>query len=186
MAVAGMVGGAGRRALLLALGAALPLLRRPAAAQGTTQGAAEAPPFDPGRFLGFAYSSAMLQERVSALAAARDTRPEVKEFAAGMKAFRAGQIERLRGVARERNLPLPAEEAFEHRVVFENLEPLDHLALSRRYAEIQTQALTQEIRGYEAAQQGPDEGMRRLAAEMLPPLRQRLEATGRMRQAVGP
>lgn len=189
MAVTAMAGGAGRRSLLLATGAALPLLRwpgAPAAAQGTSQGTAEAPPFDPGRFLGFAYSSAMLQDRASALAAARDTRPEVKVFAADMAGFRARQIERLRGVAQERGLPLPGQEAFEHRVVLENLEPLDHLALSRRYAEIQTQALTQEIRGYEAAERGPDEGMRHLAAEMLPQLRQRLEATGPMREAVGP
>lgn len=59
-------------------------------------------------------------------------------------------------------------EVLEHRVVLENLEPLDDLALSRRYAEVQVQALEQEIRGYVVAGHGTDEGMKRLAAEMLP------------------
>ena len=75
-----------------------------------------------------------------------------------MARFRAEQLGRLRRIAEERGLQLPKEEEFEHKVVLENLEPLDYLALSRRYAEVQVQALEQEIRGYEAAAQGPDEG----------------------------
>jgi putative membrane protein len=183
-----MAGGATRRALLLSGVAAasalfVPETSIPAAAQGA---AADARPVDPGRFLAFAYSSALLQERASALAASKDTRPEIKGFAREMAQFRGQQLGQLRAIAQERGLRLPGVEEIEHRVVLENLEPLDNLALSRRYAEIQVQALEQEIRGYEAAGQGTDEGMKRLAAEMLPQLRQRLEAARRMHEAVKP
>jgi putative membrane protein len=167
-------------AALLGLGGPLP-----SAAQGQAP-AGEARPVDPGRFLGFAYSSAVLQERASGLAASRDTRPEVREFAREMARFRGQQLARLRTVAQERSLRLPTEEEFEHRVVLENLEPLDYLALSRRYAEVQAQALEQEIRGYEAAAQAPDPGMRSLATELLPQLRPRLEAARRVLDAVKP
>jgi putative membrane protein len=170
---------AARRALLLsAVGALLGLM--PLVPSG------EAQPVDPGRFLAFAYSSAMLQERASTLAASKDTRPEVKDFAREMTLFRAEQLGRLRRIAEERGLQVPKEEEFEHKVVLENLEPLDYLALSRRYAEIQVQALEQEIRGYEAAAQGPDEGMKRLAAETLGQLRTRQDAARRMEAAVKP
>jgi cytochrome c-type protein NapC len=54
-------------------------------------------------------------------------------------------------------------EDFEHRKVVENLEPLDYLALSRRYAEVRIQALEQEIRGYDAAEQASDESTNRPA-----------------------
>nr|WP_264185523.1 DUF4142 domain-containing protein [Roseicella aerolata] len=174
-----------RRALLLSGGPAAAALFgsgafAPAAAQNPP---ADARPVDPGRFLAFAQSSALLQERMSTLAASKDTRPEVKEFAREMAQFRRQQLGQLQAAAQERGLTLPGAEEFEHRVVLENLEPLDYLALSRRYAEVQVQALEQEIRGYEAAGQERDEGMRRLAAEMLPQLRQRFEAARRMQDA---
>ncbi len=161
---------------LLGLGAIAPL-----AARGQSP-SAEARPVDAGRFLGFAHSSAVLQERASSLAASKDTRPEVKEFAREMARFRGQQAERLRAVAQERSLRLPGpEDELEHRVVLQNLEPLDYLALSRRYAEVQVQALEQEIRGYEAAARGADDATKQLSAEMLPQLRPRLEAAHRMR-----
>lgn len=180
-----------RRALLLSwgrVGAALLVVSGFSASPATRaqQPPPEARAVDSGRFLVFAHSSAMLQERASRLAASRETRPEAKEFAGEMARFRGQQLGRLRAVAQERGLRLPTEEVFEHRVVLENLEPLDFLALSRRYAEIQVQALEQEIRGYEAAAQGADEDMKRLAAEMLPQLRQRFEAARRMQDAVKP
>jgi putative membrane protein len=183
-----MASGTTRRAFLLCGGAVMivpfvPVSPISAAAQNAT---ADARPVDPGRFLAFAYSSAVLQERASAVATSKDTRPEVKEFAGAMARFREQQLARLRAVAQERSLTLPAAEEFEHRVVLENLEPLDYLALSRRYAEVQVQALAQEIRGYEAAEQGLDEGMKRLSVEMLPQIRQRLEAARRMHDSVKP
>ena len=135
----------------------------PSAGQGQTP-AAEARPVDAGRFLGFAHSSAVLQERASSLAASKDTRPEVKEFAREMTRFREQQAERVRAIARERGLALRGpEDELEHRVVLQNLEPLDYLALSRRYAEVRIQALEQEIRGYDAAEQASDESTNRPA-----------------------
>ena len=143
----------GGTAVVALLGLAAPI---PSKGQGQGQApAAEARPVDPGRFLGFAHSSAVLQERASRLAASKDTRPEVREFAREMARFRGQQAERLRAVAQERGMRLPGpEEEFEHRVVLENLEPLDYLALSRRYAEVQVQALKQEIRATRPRREG--------------------------------
>jgi putative membrane protein len=177
-----------RRTLLLSGGpAVIALLELGSSARSAAQNpSAETRPVDPERFLGFAHSSAVLQERASTLAVSKDTRPEVKEFAREMARFRGQQLGRLRVLAQERGLRLPEREEFEHRVIIENLEPLDYLALSRRYAEIEVQALEQEIRGYEAAAQGTDEGLKRLTAEMLPQLRHRLEAARGMHDAVKP
>jgi putative membrane protein len=172
---------AARRALLRSAGGAMLALGALPALPARSQAQV-----DPARFLAFAHSSAVLQERASTLAASKDTRPEVKEFAREMARFRGEQLGRLRAVAQERGLQLPKDEEFEHKVVLENLEPLDYLALSRRYAEVQVQALEQEIRGYEAAARGSDETMKRLAAETLGQLRQRLEAARRMEAAVKP
>src|SRR5919107_1628665 len=140
-----MAPGTMRRALLLSGGAfaIAPLVPGSPISAAAQNVAGDARPMDPGRFLAFAYSSAVLQERASALAASRDTRPEVKEFAGEMARFRGQQLVRLRAVAQERSLTLPAVEEFEHRVVLENLEPLDYLELSRRYTEVQGQALAQ-------------------------------------------
>jgi predicted outer membrane protein len=146
--------------------------------------AGQTQPVEPAKFLEFAYSSALFQERAATLAASRDTRPEVKEFAQAMVSFRQAELPKLEALARERNLRLPSENEFEHRVVLENLEPLDYLALSRRYAEVQVQALEQEIRGFEAAGASADAGLQAIAEETLPALRQQLEAAQRVLEAV--
>jgi len=174
---------------LLLLGTTLALLATqpplaPLAAQEATAPATE--PVDRGEFLAFAHSSAVFQEQASTLAASKDTRPEVKEFAQAMAAFRLEQIARLRDAAQAEGVALPQGKQFEHRVVLENLEPLDYLALSRRYAEIQVQALEQEIQGYHVAEQSPDEVLKKLAAETLPQLQERLKAARGMLQVVGP
>lgn len=157
-----------------------------ATAQGTASGGpAQAQPLDPARFLEFAHSTAVLQSRIAEIAARKDTRPEVKAFAQDMAAFRSGQLQRLQTLAQERGLKLPAVKEFEHQVVLENLEPLDFLALSRRYAEVQLQALEQEVQAYRAAAQSSDPTLKALADEM-PQLEQRLEAARKLRESVGP
>ena len=156
-----------------------------AAAQGQSPGARTNPP-EPDRFVRFALSSAALQERVSGLAASRDTKPEVRAFARDMERFRNQQIARLRTLAQGRGQKMPEQQDFEHRVLVENLEPLDHLELSRRYAEVQVQALEQEIQGYTAATQAADEGVKEYAAAILPELQRRLEAALRVHDAVKP
>jgi hypothetical protein len=75
---------------------------------------------------------------------------------------------------------------FDHRVIIENLQPLDFLALSRRYAELQVQALDQEVRVYLGGENGSDAWVKTLANETLPPLRRLLEEAEEVRQAVGP
>ena len=156
-----------------------------AAAQGQSPGARTDPP-EPDRFVRFALSTAALQERASELAASRDTRPEVRAFAHDMERFRNQQIARLRTLAQGRGQRMPEQQDFEHRVLLENLEPLDHLELSRRYAEVQVQALEQEIQGYTAATQAADEGVKEYAAAILPELQRRLEAALRVHDAVKP
>jgi predicted outer membrane protein len=160
-----------------------------AMAQGERPGVAtrEARPVVPAEFLGFALSSAAMQARAAGLAATRDTRPEVKGLAQEMVRFREAQTERLRAFAQARGIAVPEGAAeFGHRVVLQNLEPLDYLALSRRYAEVQVQALEQEIRGYEAAAAAPDDALKGLAEAMLPQLRQWLDGARKVLDAVKP
>jgi putative membrane protein len=156
--------------------------------EGPGGGATEAArPVAPTEFLGFALSSAAMQGRAASLAASRDTRPEVKGFAQEMVRFREAQAERLRAFAQAHGIAVPEGAAeFGHRVVLQNLEPLDYLALSRRFAEVQVQALEQEVRGYEAAAASPDDALKGLAEAMLPQLRQWLDGARKAYDAVRP
>jgi putative membrane protein len=175
--------GGGTLAALLGLGSA-----RPASATGTRAeeaGAARSTPAGQNR-LRLLISLTLLQERAASLAASRDIRPELRSFAEEMARYRRGQIEGLRAFARERGVEASEELAFEHRVIWENLAPLDFLALTRRYAEVQLQALEQEISGYEQAEQSGDAGLAALAAETLPDLRRLAEGARRAQEAVRP
>ncbi len=120
------------------------------------------------------------------MAAGRDTRPEVKEYAAAAADFRAGLLQRLEAFGRERSIPLPATKEFEHQVIIENLEPLDALELSRRYAEIQVQALDREIGIYQAASRSPHQEIKEFAVQALPELQQRLKGAQTMYDAIKP
>jgi hypothetical protein len=100
--------------------------------------------------------------------------------------FRRQQLPKLEGAARELQLAVPSVQEFEHQVILENLEPLDFLALSRRYAEIQVQALEQEVRGYTSGESSPDEPLKRLSRDTLPSLQQLLDEARQMQKAVGP
>jgi putative membrane protein len=167
-----------------AVAAACLLSAAPFPASG--QPAPAARTLDAPTFLRLARSSAVLQRRAAELVAARETRPEAHTFARMMVEFRREQLAKLEAAARERQLPIPSAQEFEHRVVLQNLEPLDFLALSRRYAEIQVQALEQEVRGYISAEGSPDEWLRTLARDTRPDLERLLEQARQMRQSVGP
>ena len=73
-----------------------------------------------------------------------------------MVEFRRGQIARLEGAARDNKAAIPTLAELGHRQILENLEPLDYLALSRRYAEFQVQALEQEMQIYGGAANSPE------------------------------
>ena len=137
-------------------------------------------------FLRVAHSFAVLQARAAELPASRETRPEVRSYAQRMVEFRREQIARLLATARERMIAVSPIPEFEHRIVLQNLEPLDFLALSRRYAEIQVQALEQELQGYTGGEAAPDEGIRALAHDTRPHLQRLLDEARQVRQAVGP
>ena len=173
----------------LVLGAALPGAVQPARAQGP-QGApgetAQTREIKPEEFLRLAYSSATLQGQAAKLAASRETRPEVKSYAAMAAEFRLGLLQRIEAFAKERNLPLPSVKEFEHQVIIENLEPLDYLALSRRYAEIQLQAVGQEIGIYQAASRSNSAEIKSFAEKVLPELRQQQETAQTMFDTVKP
>lgn len=140
---------------------------------------------DAATFLRLAHSSAVLQGRSAELVASRDTRPEARAFARKMADFRREQLARLEALARAHQLSVSAVPEFEHQVIIENLQPLDLLALSRRYAEIQVQALEQETRGYAAAERSPEDWLKTFAAETRPRLEQLLEEARAMQKAVG-
>ncbi len=143
-------------------------------------------PLDAATFVRLAHSSATLQLRAAELASSRETRPEARSFAQRMVEFRRGQIPALERAARDNGAAVPSVMEFEHQALLDNLQPLDFLALSRRYAELQTEALAQELRIYAASEGSADAWVKSLAAGTLPPLRQLLVEAQQMRQAVGP
>jgi putative membrane protein len=154
--------------------------------QGTSTAPAQARPIEPQEFLRLAYSSATLQGQAAKLAASRETRPEVRSFAASAADFRLGLLQRIEAFAKERSMQLPSVKEFEHQVIIENLEPLDYLALSRRYAEIQVQALDQELGIYRAASRSSTPEIKTFAEQVLPELQQQQEGAQRMYEALRP
>ena len=110
----------------------------------------------------------------------------MRRFAQTAVEFRTEHLRRLEALARDYGLTLPAVMEFEHQVILENLEPLDFLALSRRYAEVQVQALEQELQIYRAAMQAPDEALSSFARQTLPQLEQQLEGARKALAAVQP
>lgn len=157
-------------------------------AQG--QGAPGAPSqtsaIEPQEFLRLAYSSATLQDQIAKLASSRDTRPEIKSFATAATAFRTEFLKKLEAFARERGLTLPTLKEFEHQVILENLQPLDYLALSRRYAEVQLQAIGQEIGIYQAAGRSSHQEIAAFASQVLPDLQRQQAEARKAYEAVKP
>jgi putative membrane protein len=154
--------------------------------QGASGAAAQTRPIEPQEFLRLAYSSATLQGQIAKLAASRDTRPEVKGYAAAAADFRTSLLQRIEAFARERSMPLPSVKEFEHQVIIENLEPLDYLALSRRYAEVQMQSLEQEIGIYQAASRSSNQEIKAFASQVLPDLERQQAEARKMYEAVKP
>ena len=97
----------------------------PAAAQPVPPAARSRQVPDAETFLRLAHSAAVLQAQAAELAASRDTRPEVRAFARRMVEFRREQIASLLSAARERTLAVSPVPALEHKVILENLEPLE-------------------------------------------------------------
>jgi len=168
----------------LALGIAV--LGHPERALAQVAGApAPAQGVDASRFLFLAHSSNAMQARASELVTSRDTRPETRSFAQAMLEFRGALGSKLEGLARERNLQLPTVLEFEHQTILENLEPLDALELSRRYAEVEAQALEQELQIYRSIP-ASDESLRAFAGDIAPRLQQLFEEAKRTRQTLEP
>ena len=174
--------------LALLLGAPLPgvILTASAQGQGASGAPAQARPIGPEDFLRLAYSSASLQAQAAQLASSRETRPEVKSYATAAVEFRKGLLQRIEAFARQSNMKLPSVKEFEHQVIIENLEPLDYLALSRRYSEVQVQAVEQELTIYQAASQSSDQGVKSFATQVLTELQQQRDGARRMYEAVKP
>lgn len=138
------------------------------------------------RFVEMAYASALFQERISSLAAAKDTQPGIKALAERIHNFRAAQLPELVRLAGTFGVQLHDTLDLELRSIIENIEPLDSLALSRRYAEIETQALDKEIAAYEAAVRAGPQPVRDYAAATLEILRHLGKAARSELAAVGP
>ncbi|WP_262029256.1 DUF4142 domain-containing protein [Microvirga sp. Mcv34] len=173
-------------ALILALVLPCPVRSVWAQGQDVPGSAPQARSIEPEEFLRLAYSSASLQEQAARLAASRETRPEAKKYAAAAAEFRLGLLQRIETFARERGMPLPSVKEFEHQVILENLEPLDYLALSRRYAEIQIQALDQELGIYRAASRSSHKDIKSFADQVIPELEKQREDARTMFDAIKP
>lgn len=154
--------------------------------QGSQSAPAQARAVEPQEFVRLAYSSATLQGQAARLAASRETRPEVRSFAAAAVDFRASLLQRIEAFAKERGISLPVAKEFEHQVVIENLEPLDYIALSRRFAEVQVQALEQEIGVYQTASRATNPDVKEFAAQVLPELERQRQEARKMYEAVKP
>jgi len=126
---------------------------------------------DAGRFVEAAYASALFQERISRLVAAKDPRPGIKALAARVRDFRAAQLPALGRLAAVVGVEVRDTLDLELRSIIENIEPLDYLALSRRYAEAESQALDKEIAAYELAARSGSQEVRDYAAATLERLR---------------
>lgn len=130
------------------------------------------------RFVEAAYASAQFQDRISKAAQGRDLRPEAKALTQEVGAYRDRQIPALVNLAKGAGVPVRDALDRELRSVAENLEPLNGLELSRRYAEAEAQALDKEVGVYdEAARSGPD-SVKTFAGRELPEL-QRLRDLAR-------
>ena len=127
----------------------------------------------------------VLQAQAAELAASRDTRPEVRAFARRMVEFRREQIASLLSAAHERTLAVSPVPALEHKVILENLEPLDSLELSRRYSEVQVQALEQEMAAYAQAESSPDGWVATVARDSKARLQGLLDEARQVRHAIG-
>ncbi len=131
-----------------------------------------------GRFIEAAYSSALFQARISRIAAAKDPRPGIKALAERVRDFRAAQLPELARLAGTAGIGVRDTLDLELRSIVENIEPLDYLALSRRYAEVEVQALGREIAAYEEAARSDMQPVRDYVASTLGRLRD-LDAAAR-------
>ncbi|SOR32471.1 conserved exported protein of unknown function [Methylorubrum extorquens] len=123
------------------------------------------------RFIESAYASAVFQARISRITAAKDPRPGIKALAERVHDFRAAQLPELARIAEAIGVGVRDMLDLELRSIVENIEPLDYLALSRRYAEVEVQALSREIVAYENAARSEVQEIRDYAAATLGKLR---------------
>ena len=138
------------------------------------------------RFVEAAYATAVFQARISAIASSKDTRPGIKALAERVRDFRAAQVPELARLAKASGIEVHDTLDLELRSIVENIEPLDYLALSRRYVETQTQALDKEIAAYEDAVRSGPPLVRDYAKSALETLRDLGKASREERAAVGP
>ncbi|MBK3402886.1 DUF4142 domain-containing protein [Methylorubrum populi] len=141
---------------------------------------------DAGRFVEAAYASAVFQERISRVAAAKATRPGIKVLAERVRDFRSAQLPTLGRLAAAVGIEVRDTLDLELRSIVENIEPLDYLALSRRYAEVESQALEKEIAAYEEAARSSSQQVRGYAATHLETLRSFGKEARDELKAVGP
>ena len=79
-----------------------------------------------------------------------------------------------------------SEPTFEQRVILQNLEPLNFLALSRRYAEMQVEGLEFELLTYEKTAVLADAALKAFVAEWQPQLTQQLANARKMQDSFRP
>ncbi|MHB2210738.1 DUF4142 domain-containing protein [Methylobacterium sp. CM6257] len=138
------------------------------------------------RFIEAAYASALFQAQISRITAAKDPRPGIKALAERVRDFRASQVPELARLAGTTGVTVRDTLDLELRSIVENIEPLDYLALSRRYAEVETQALGREIAVYENAARSEAQQIRDYAAATLSTIRELNKAAQTELAAIAP
>ena len=139
-----------------------------------------------GRFIEAAYASAVFQAKISRITASKDPRPGIKALAERVRDFRASQLPELAQLAGKTGVEVRDTLDLELRSIVENIEPLDYLALSRRYAEVEVQALGREIVAYEEGARSEAQPIRDYVAATLGRLRDLEAAAQAELSAVAP
>lgn len=135
-------------------------------------------------FLTGALSVATLQARASGIIVGREAVPEAKKFAQQAVEFRRAHIEQIHSIAKQRDILVGSEPTFEQRVILQNLAPLEFLALSRRYAELQVDALEFELAAYAKAAASPEPTVKEFLIKWHPQLDHQLSLARQMLEAV--
>jgi putative membrane protein len=122
-------------------------------------------------FIEAACASAQFQLRIAKAVAAKAVRPEAKALADASAAFRTEQIPQLKALAQKLGKPVRDSLDRELQAIADNLEPLDELEMSRRYAEAATQALDKEAEIYRSAAENGPSDVRAYAASTVDQIR---------------
>jgi putative membrane protein len=123
-------------------------------------------------FIESGYSPAQFQSRISRVVAQKEVRPEAKALASAVLAYRERQIPAIAELAKTVGIGVRNTLDRESLAIAENLTPLDGLELSRRYLEVEIQALEKEAELYQEVARSGSESVRAFAQREVSTVKQ--------------